>query len=306
MTFDVTAKDMTATTCVKCHVRITGIKPEVVKWGDDRYDRSLCPGLQPGPPSQTPGGLGQRFWSVSAVTWPPKLELRRWRSSGPSSLMRVWNMWNHNTMLKDIQEGRSTMPFMSTDSKCYKRWKGGIKTIHFVQLKKIGLEIQDLSTVKNSGRNSTFFQRTAKVEIPQLKVIIKLTKRKNKGKYIHLHTDNIFLISENLASAFFWSSGCCFQSQFITLISFFSPKGFFSGIMVRNSPVLHSRHDQPWPVRASASGWGSIASTSVPSSSTSPLSHIGTRWSRKRKHLCVSQSICRIDFSQRNISHFIL
>ena len=96
------------------------------------------------------------------------------------------------------------------------------------------------------------------------------------------------------------------QSQFITLINFFSPKGLFWGIMVRNSPMLRPRHDQPWPVGASASGWGSSASTSVPSSSTSPLSHIGTRWSRKRKHLCVSQSICRIAFSQRNISHFYL
>ena len=32
-------------------------------------------------------GLGQRYWSVSEVTWPPKLEFRRWGSSGPSSLM---------------------------------------------------------------------------------------------------------------------------------------------------------------------------------------------------------------------------
>ena len=47
----------------------------------------LCPGLQPGPPSQTPGGLGQRYWCVSEVTWPPQMELRRWRSSGPSSAM---------------------------------------------------------------------------------------------------------------------------------------------------------------------------------------------------------------------------
>ena len=26
--------------------------------GVDRYDRPLCPGLQPGPPSQTPWGSG--------------------------------------------------------------------------------------------------------------------------------------------------------------------------------------------------------------------------------------------------------
>ena len=37
---------------------ITGINPEAVKWGDDHYVRLLCPGLQPGPPTQTPGGLG--------------------------------------------------------------------------------------------------------------------------------------------------------------------------------------------------------------------------------------------------------
>ena len=30
------------------------------------------PALQPGPPSQTPGGLGQSYWSVSEVTWPQK------------------------------------------------------------------------------------------------------------------------------------------------------------------------------------------------------------------------------------------
>ena len=76
-----------STTKQETTYNITGINPETVKWGVDRYDHSLCPGLQPGPPSQTPGGLGQRCWSVSEVTWPPKLELRRWRSSGPSSVM---------------------------------------------------------------------------------------------------------------------------------------------------------------------------------------------------------------------------
>ena len=74
--------------------------------------------------------------------------------------------------------------------------------------------------------------------------------------------------------------------------------------MMKNSPVLRSRHGQPWSVGANASEWGSIASTSVPSSSTFPLLHIGTRWIRRRKHLCVSKFICRIDFSRRNISHF--
>ena len=54
-----------------------------------------CPGLQPGPPSQTPGGLCQSYWSVSEVTWPPNLELRRRRSSGPSSLMthETWQLF---------------------------------------------------------------------------------------------------------------------------------------------------------------------------------------------------------------------
>ena len=40
--------------------------------GGVHYDHPLYPGLQPCPPSQTPGGLGQRYWSVSEVTWPPK------------------------------------------------------------------------------------------------------------------------------------------------------------------------------------------------------------------------------------------
>ena len=44
---------------------ITEINPEAVWWGEDHYDHPLCPGLQPGPPSQTPGGLDQRCWSVS-------------------------------------------------------------------------------------------------------------------------------------------------------------------------------------------------------------------------------------------------
>ena len=75
---------------------ITGIDPEAVKWGDVRYDCLLCPGLQPGPPSQTPGGLGQRYWSMSEVMWPPKLELQRWQSSGRSSLlMRCWYSHEH-------------------------------------------------------------------------------------------------------------------------------------------------------------------------------------------------------------------
>ena len=40
--------------------RITGINPEAILIMGDHYGLLLCPGLQPGPPSQTPGGLGQR------------------------------------------------------------------------------------------------------------------------------------------------------------------------------------------------------------------------------------------------------
>ena len=39
---------------------ITGINPEAILIVGDHYGHLLCPGLQPGPPSQTPGGLGQR------------------------------------------------------------------------------------------------------------------------------------------------------------------------------------------------------------------------------------------------------
>ena len=39
---------------------ITGINPEAILMVGDHYGHLLCPGLQPGPPSQTPGGLGQR------------------------------------------------------------------------------------------------------------------------------------------------------------------------------------------------------------------------------------------------------
>ena len=34
--------------------------------------------------SQTPGGLGQRCWLVSEVTWPPNQDFRRWGSLGPA------------------------------------------------------------------------------------------------------------------------------------------------------------------------------------------------------------------------------
>ena len=39
---------------------ITGINPEAILIMGDHYGHLLCPGLQPGPPSQAPGGLGQR------------------------------------------------------------------------------------------------------------------------------------------------------------------------------------------------------------------------------------------------------
>ena len=55
--------------------------------GEDHYDHPLCPGWQPGPPSQTPGGLGQRYWSVSEVTWPPKSGVSEMGFLGPSSVM---------------------------------------------------------------------------------------------------------------------------------------------------------------------------------------------------------------------------
>ena len=61
----------------KC-ANITGTNPEAILMVGDHYDHPLCPGLQPGPPSQTPGGLGQRYWSVSVVTWPPKPEYLCW------------------------------------------------------------------------------------------------------------------------------------------------------------------------------------------------------------------------------------
>ena len=73
-------------------VRLVSLRvsiPRLLNEGTTTMTARFAPALKPGPPSQTPGdlGLGQRYWSVSEVTWPPNLELRRWRSSGPSSLM---------------------------------------------------------------------------------------------------------------------------------------------------------------------------------------------------------------------------
>ena len=45
---------------LKRRVHITGINPEAILIVGDHYGHLLCPSLQPGPPSQTPGGLGQR------------------------------------------------------------------------------------------------------------------------------------------------------------------------------------------------------------------------------------------------------
>ena len=45
---------------VRFDLDITGINPEAILIMGDHYGHLLCPGLQPGPPSQTPGGLGQR------------------------------------------------------------------------------------------------------------------------------------------------------------------------------------------------------------------------------------------------------
>ena len=43
------------------NIFMMGINTETVLWWEDHNDHPLCPGLQPGPPSQTPGGLGQRY-----------------------------------------------------------------------------------------------------------------------------------------------------------------------------------------------------------------------------------------------------
>ena len=45
----------------KIMFNITGINPEAILMVGDHYDHPLCPGFQPGPPSQTPGGLGQKY-----------------------------------------------------------------------------------------------------------------------------------------------------------------------------------------------------------------------------------------------------
>ena len=66
-----------------------GNQSQAILMVGDHHDHPMCRGLQPGPPSQTPGGLGQRYWSVM---WSPdhrNLEFLGWGSSGPSSLMHA-------------------------------------------------------------------------------------------------------------------------------------------------------------------------------------------------------------------------
>ena len=61
--------------------------PRLFNWGLTAKTARCAPACSQFLPVKPQRSLGQRYWSVNAVTWPPKLELRRWRSSGPSSLM---------------------------------------------------------------------------------------------------------------------------------------------------------------------------------------------------------------------------
>ena len=75
--------------------------------GEDHYDHLLCPGLQSGPPSQTPGGLGQRYWSVSVVTWPRKSgvsEAGVFRAFQLNDLRSLWP--NSSTHLPEMVKTR--------------------------------------------------------------------------------------------------------------------------------------------------------------------------------------------------------
>ena len=62
-----------------------------------------------------PEGLGQRYWSVSEVTWPLKLEFRRWGSSGPSSLMII----NAQLMVVGPETKKSNMTTWRPFWKCH-------------------------------------------------------------------------------------------------------------------------------------------------------------------------------------------
>ena len=73
---------------------ITGINPEAILMVGDHSDHPLCPGLKPGPPSQTPGGLGQRYWSVSfapgANELIPVVQLKRRYRPMSATAMIMW------------------------------------------------------------------------------------------------------------------------------------------------------------------------------------------------------------------------
>ena len=88
--------------------------------GDDHYDHPLCPGLQPGPPSQTPGGLGQRYWSVGEVTWPPK--------SGVSEV-GVFRALQHNALSEKKYGGMQScilITIVTTVGTSTSEWRHGI------------------------------------------------------------------------------------------------------------------------------------------------------------------------------------
>ena len=224
--------------------------------------------------------------------------------------VRMWNMWNHNTMQWKGYPGKKIhSTFRSTDSKCYKRWKQWDQSFTFFPISKkkkkkaskykifglwntwveTNVFPENCKSGDSPGKGNNLAHKDDKITKTIFIYILITYSSSVKALHLHCFVEHGMLLS---------------QPQFIKLISSFSPKGLFLGMMVRNSPVLHSRHDQSESVGASASGWGSSASTSVPSPSTSPLSYIGNRWSRRRKHMCVSKFICWIDFSQRNISHF--
>ena len=65
---------------------ITGINPELVNEGTTTITAHCAPACSQALPVK-PQGHG--YWSVSEVSWHPNLELWRWQSSGPSSLMVV-------------------------------------------------------------------------------------------------------------------------------------------------------------------------------------------------------------------------
>ena len=110
MTFDVTTKDMAATACVKCHVR-------------------------------------------------------------------MWNMWNHNTMLQKGYPGRQNhSAFHVHWLKMPQEGKSGIKTIYSVQFSKKASKYKIFRLLNTAVQTRRFSRELQKVGIPQVKVILKLTK----------------------------------------------------------------------------------------------------------------------------------